>query len=841
MVVAVSIATSSVSAQQDSMLARAVMPTPWSPTVIEPDSLDRAAFTNLGELLQARVPGLSVTRRGDGGTVIHLRGPSTALADNAPLLVVDDVRVSLTRSRLEEFDDRPSPLDDIDVEQVARVEILSGPAVAALYGTGAANGVIRISTRDPRATPTRWRGFAEAGAVTEPGTYPANYYRMGTMPGGGITPSCTRLLEATDECTPTGPVTTFNPLEDEGIVSAASLARVGGSVSAGTDLLAWTAGATFERRGSVTDDVRTQRIHARGAVRARISGNAELSLRGHWMDGGVPLLASPWRTSLRAQALLNNFRPGDTWIGFTRIPEPERNISRRGISLHGAWRTADWLRGDIVAGLDYSAATDLTQFGPTTGTPSLAYSEYVRQKRHDFTGRASVEASYPLGLFRARTIAFAEVFEHRRDDWFESPAGSSDPFRQAWLYNDQAATGLVMQQEFTADRAALRLGIRHEDLTAGNGDGWKTPWYPHIDVSLIPVRGRLGVLSDLRLHVAYGKAGGLPLLEMFTIAPPSGAMERKVEIISERQGGFEAGFLRGRADLSVTWYRKRTTDMLIPSFSGPPSGGYPYPPSTGPPSGGGELLNRGVEIAAHGVILQAPRVRWTVRAGYAHNHNEVIRGWGDLGGVSQRVFPGAPLGAYARSPIIAATDADGDGILETTCSAPQVCDVTFGNATEYLPPFPPTQLSVENEVRVGRARVAFLIDHRRGHSLRNETESSRCWRALCGVAYLESPSVDEQIKQLTAGFTSAGAYLEDATFTRLRELSLRLDLSRAWARALGGERLEVSLTGRNLATWTDYTGMDPEANAYGDNSLVVEDFASTPLPRSVSLRLTLER
>lgn len=280
--------------QQDSIAVRATFPLQDRHAVIEPDSLDRAVFSNVAELLQARMPGLSVTRRGDGSTHVRMRGPASVFADNSPLLIVDGVRIALVRSRFQEFEGRPSPLDDIDVEQIERIEVLSGPAVAALYGTGAANGVIRISTRDASATPTRWRIFAAAGGLGEPRPYPGNFSRPGTTSSGGFTTACTRILEASGECTPTGTTTSFNPLEDEGIVGVASLARVGGSVASGSDLFAWSGGATLEREGSVTDEFARQRVHVRGTARARwrLASSCRCAATG-WKG----LLRSPARCS----------------------------------------------------------------------------------------------------------------------------------------------------------------------------------------------------------------------------------------------------------------------------------------------------------------------------------------------------------------------------------------------------------------------------------------------------------------------------------------------------------------------------------------------------------------
>lgn len=821
--------------QQDSVAVRAFSDA-RDRGVIEPDSLDRAAFSSVAELLQARVPGLSVTRGGDGSTRIHLRGPSSVFADNAPLLVIDGVRISLTRSRLEEFEGRPNPLDDIDVEQIERIEILSGPALAGLYGTGAANGVIRISTREPHATPMRWRIFAAAGALDEPKAYPASFARFGTMPTGGVTATCTRVLEASGSCAPTGPVTSFNPLEDEGIVGVASLARAGASVASGSDLLAWSGGATFEREGSVTDDVARQRVHVRGAARARITGGGLLSLRAHWMEGSTPLTSSVF-TSVRQQGLIQS--PSATWAGFAPYPEPERDMSRRGLSLVADWRATSWLRGTIESGLDYSSGTDSHELTFSLAGATTISREYVRQRRHDFTGRAQAEATYGLGAsINGRTTAVVELVEHRRTDRYETESRTSDGvYAGEFLLSthDQNIAGIAMEQEISAGhRATARLALRHEDLD-WFGFGWKTPWYPHASLVLIAMKDDRGMLGGLRFRVAYGKAGAMPSMDAgrLVILPPwAQPIERKAEVTAEREAGLDATLLGGRGHLSVAWYSKRTTDVLMESLG---ASGVDF----------GEVLNRGIEGSLRLRFLDAPRTRWNVRLGYAHNHNEVTSsGSPSLYSSRQWILQGSPLAAYIRYPVSSAVDADGDGVLETSCFTvqSQTCEVMYSGEPESHAAFPPTEVSLENAFGFGPISLSFLIDHRRGHYLHNLTEAYRCRFGRCADAYATALSPDAAIRRASAagGNTlSSGAFIEKATFTKLRELSVRLEAPVTWARSLRARRLELSLAGRNLATWSDYTGMDPEASSYGDNGLLVGDLASTPLPRSLSLRVTV--
>jgi hypothetical protein len=53
--------------------------------------------------------------------------------------------------------------------------------------------------------------------------------------------------------------------------------------------------------------------------------------------------------------------------------------------------------------------------------------------------------------------------------------------------------------------------------------------------------------------------------------------------------------------------------------------------------------------------------------------------------------------------------------------------------------------------------------------------------------------------------------INDASFTRLREVSLTYELPGSLAQRLGARTASVSIAGRNLHIWTNYTGMDPEA------------------------------
>jgi len=80
--------------------------------------------------------------------------------------------------------------------------------------------------------------------------------------------------------------------------------------------------------------------------------------------------------------------------------------------------------------------------------------------------------------------------------------------------------------------------------------------------------------------------------------------------------------------------------------------------------------------------------------------------------------------------------------------------------------------------------------------------------------------------------------MEDATFVKWRELSVRLGVPEAMGnrvRLLRGAA--ITFSGRNLKTWTDYTGLDPEINEGGGNAFTQAEFNTQPPVRTFSLRL----
>jgi hypothetical protein len=167
---------------------------------------------------------------------------------------------------------------------------------------------------------------------------------------------------------------------------------------------------------------------------------------------------------------------------------------------------------------------------------------------------------------------------------------------------------------------------------------------------------------------------------------------------------------------------------------------------------------------------------------------------------------------------------------------------------------PKTNITFNGGVTIlhGRLRIGGQLDYRGDYLVYNNTEKFRCTGAGFNCAGINNPgdALADQARAVAAavaspfnptaggGPLSQAGYLEDGSFLKLREASLTYYAPDSWARAVRAQRLQFTLTGRNLWKRTNYTGLDPEVNGNGTSDLV-DDFLTAPPIRTVALRVTV--
>ena len=228
--------------------------------------------------------------------------------------------------------------------------------------------------------------------------------------------------------------------------------------------------------------------------------------------------------------------------------------------------------------------------------------------------------------------------------------------------------------------------------------------------------------------------------------------------------------------------------------------------------------------------------------------------------------------------VAAACQGAPDGALYIAANGFPITDPTeraIGN------PWPDWTAGLNGSVRFKGVTFSAFVDHRHGGDVLNMTRSSMyqygthkdteirgqtrtfgqdmlCQNKVCNV--LNGPVVGPGAGKAVVigeGWFSAGALgggqgatggpitsrLEDATNTRLREVSIAYTFKQAWLQRAGGfSAMDVKLSGRNLKLWTRYSGTDPETNLGGAlNANRGIDWFNTPLTRGWVVSVSLHR
>ncbi|MBK8644996.1 MAG: TonB-dependent receptor plug domain-containing protein [Gemmatimonadetes bacterium] len=194
------------------------------------DSLPTMIVSGVNDLLSSRAANVTVTQTsGTSGTGSRIRiGPPSALHEPSSIDGIRRLR-SGRHDRRHPTPRRPPP-DDIE-----NIEIIKGPAAAALYGTAAANGVVQITTKRGKSGRTRWSFFGDGGRVEDVFDYPANFARVGTRPNGARTTACTLLDVAAATCNPkTDSLVQWTPIEDASVFVRGWRSNYGLSAAGGT-------------------------------------------------------------------------------------------------------------------------------------------------------------------------------------------------------------------------------------------------------------------------------------------------------------------------------------------------------------------------------------------------------------------------------------------------------------------------------------------------------------------------------------------------------------------------------------------------------------------------------
>jgi TonB-dependent SusC/RagA subfamily outer membrane receptor len=97
--------------------------------------------TRIEDLIEGRIPGVEVHRLSNGRISLRIRGNTSILGSNEPLLVIDGLPI---------HNDPGYALMSLNPSEIARIDVLKDAGSTAIYGSRGANGVVVITRRGSR-------------------------------------------------------------------------------------------------------------------------------------------------------------------------------------------------------------------------------------------------------------------------------------------------------------------------------------------------------------------------------------------------------------------------------------------------------------------------------------------------------------------------------------------------------------------------------------------------------------------------------------------------------------------------------------------------------------------
>jgi TonB-dependent SusC/RagA subfamily outer membrane receptor len=781
----------------------------------------------LSELLQARIPGVSVLRHGgdpSDGSRIRVRGTTSLVGDAAPIVVIDGVPAATPELLGSTDSDNPSSrFDDFDPEEIERVDVLAGPAATTLFGAGASNGAVVITTKRGTTGRPRWNAWMHGDQSSEPTSYPANYHMNGTNPStGAAATSCDVVAIASQQCVPTT-LDSWSPLESASPFRSGQYGAGGASISGGPFGIKAYASAAGRAETAVLEDSWAGRINGRL--------NAERELFGRLTIGGslgyVSRHATTRSDNVIARGLLGA-ATDDVNRGYQPLPNNTttettgRDGDRWSRSARVDWRALTWLRVHGIVGRDEVTQHDLARYPAfaTGGAPFVSTTDHWLASN---IIHGTVEAQHRLGSsIGLRTVVSYEETDRKTVEEKVFTDGSTGASEMSTTLT--STRGWMVQERLdVGNRIFLNVGARRVTDSAFGTDV-DSRWHPSIDAAWD--LGRIPGVSSLRVRGAYA-VGVQPrdtlVTFIFVAPPPFGSPSAAIEPEQPRESeiGLVAEFGR-RVAVDATFFTAETPKLIVPNVVAPPSLGGLAGAALG------RMHNRGLEAVVRFRLVDRPTTKWTATTTLATLRNRVS----GLDALPPAIYSGAgirneqPFGTFVR-PRITFVDTNGDGL-------PSPSELTIDNYVPAGTVVPTREISLRSELglRHWGLTLQAALDHRGGHRAYNTPGYYQCGLGRNCPA-LQDPSVSlfTKIEGVASAYRfDRAVHVESASYTRFGELALE------WRPRVG--RVTVIAEARNLVTWTRFNGPDPEIATTASATSGLSLLRPLPaLPRTLGVRL----
>jgi len=819
---------------------------------LDSENFNKGNVNDVAQLLQGKVAGLTVVRAGanpNGSFQIRLRGLSTVGQNTSPLIVIDGVV--------------GADLNSVDPNDIATFDILKDGSAAAIYGTRGSQGVILITTKQGVAGKVQidYNGYVTSEQVSRTTqVMTADEWREFGMPGNDFGGNTDWL----DEITQTAISHTHNLSLSGG--SAGMSYRASVNYRNGEGVLLTTGFKQLNTRLNLSQKALNDRLTMTLNI-SHTSRESDLGFADAFRNAPIfnptapvfsddPQMGQPFGGYFQNTAILGLNNP----VAILEQNTANRELKRLNLNLQAELEILDGLR--ILGRFAQERSNNFfseyiskeSLFGDGRNRDGLAekiddeaFNQLFESTlTYDFSPvnrlDVSMLAGYSYQEFQFQGFS-AEGGDFLTDAFRSNNFGSSLDFDNG-LGNVNSYKNESKLVAFFGrinvnyqDTYFLSASLRREGSTKfGANNKWGS--FPALSAGVnIGNLVDISFVKNLKLRASYGVTGSVPNNNFLSITTftPSGTFlvngefvpgfgpdkntnpDLKWEKKEEFDIGMDFSIFDGKFNGSFDYFNRTTNDLIWLA-------NVPQPPNITPNTwiNVGELKSSGIEIAMRYDVMKKGDFSWTTGVNFStfdielvSLSNEIFQAeeiqLGNLGAPGQngdnivRIREGDKLGLI-HGPIYEGvsesgewvfSDVDGDGTYED-----EEDEVILGNA------FPDFDFGINNTFTYRNFDFNFFLRGSIGHDLVN---TMRAFYEVPEVALrfniVNTKYFDPSLAPTTAARFSS-LHVENASFMKLDNLTLGYNMPMNDESAVRSVRFYIS--GQNLFTITDYTGVDPE-------------------------------
>ncbi|UFK97934.1 SusC/RagA family TonB-linked outer membrane protein [Kaistella faecalis] len=488
----------------------------------------------------------------------------------------------------------------------------------------------------------------------------------------------------------------------------------------------------------------------------------------------------------------------------------------------------------------------------------------------DFNFENTLNYTLKSGIHDLGLLGGFQMHERKNDGQYYWGSQFADPLQSHFVYDaSNPAHGEIYRKEVLREasffgRAVYTLANKYtvmavfrENGSSALADDKKWGFFPGVSASWNIGNEEFladnNIISELKVRGGWGKTGnasGIPIYAHYNLerlnkdggswSTYQWGSDIGWEVTTDTNVGIDFGLANNRIKFTADFYKRKTDDLIMPITMG----------SIGNILRNvGSMENKGMEFTLNTVNIKNENLTWNTNFNISFNQSKVLElKWMpniDKAGIPSagnlvRFSAGQPISAfygYQFGGVDAATgdiiykDLDGNGMLsagDRTFIGDPNPDFTFGftNNFSYKNWYMDLLItgSYGNDIyNASRFELEMMNDHKN-----QSTNVLNRWMKPGDIT--DVPRAYAANSKLVSD-----RFIEDGSFIKLKSATLGYNFSNTFK---GISKLNVYVTGQNLYTWTDYTGFDPEVNAFAStNGVLGIDYGTYPQVRTFILGL----